>query len=444
MLPWAAAAALLAAGLMLLEPRSAALGLMLLTGAAAVAGAAARPALLLPTLLAVAALDVMGRVAEVGGATITLYQLVVLFTVIVAMWVVARLRPEISVGWADLGIALFVAAALASMPSATEPRTALVASASLISSVLLVYLIKVLGRRPDDLRTALVGLLFVAALLGVFAVAERVGIFSLQGAYTTWADGARARVTFKDPNILGGVLAAATVPGMLLVLSARTWLRRLVLLAAVGAAGAGMLATLSRGAWLGFMFGAVIAVAFAPIRTRFKLALYAGGVAAVFALATIVLDPAWVATKIVGIFDNQSALYRVYLARSAVRIWLDNPLGIGPGNWSAVYVAYRNAFVPPTLLESHNSYLTVLAETGIIGLLGFVSTLAIWAFRTVRACLRGPVAHRWLATAALAGGSVLAVQAFTYSIETSKFWWFFIGLGLTVASLPVHDNEEHA
>ena len=47
-----------------------------------------------------------------------------------------------------------------------------------------------------------------------------------------------------------------------------------------------------------------------------------------------------------------------------------------------------------------------------------------------------------LATGAFAAALALAAQAFTYSLEASKFWWFAIGIGVAAWRMLADEERE--
>lgn len=203
--------------------------------------------------------------------------------------------------------------------------------------------------------------------------------------------------------------------------------------------------TLSRGAFLGLLVGALVAVLATPMRTWVRLSLLVLGVAGVGVVFLFLLDPSWVASKVTGIASNDSALYRVYLAKSGLQMFAAHPLGVGPGNWQANILFFRDARVPAGLLASHTTYFTVLVEGGILGFVGIVGGLLAYLWMTAKAAFRAVEREtRELAAAALAGGAVLLVQSLTYSLEANKFLWFMVGAGVAAALLPHAAQKEEA
>lgn len=449
-LVWTAASIGVTLVFVLLTPRLGMACGVLLSLAGLVAWSLHRPELLVIGTMAAAMLGSFGQVLSAGSATVTVYQAVFVAALLAYGWLLLegreRLpRPTPANLWLGVSLLLLLAGAFAALPAAQSLAGAVAAFLALGSSVVLVFLVVGVCSTPARLRAALVAFVLLVALFGVFAVLERFQVFSFQPYYKTVVDGIRARTTFKDPNIFGGVLAAGAAAGIPLAAAERRWLHAALLWGAVAVALVGVVATLSRGALLGFLVGAVVAVVVAPMRPLLRLSLVVLGLAGVTLLFVVVLDPGWVAAKITGISSNSSALYRIYLAESGVRMFQARPFGFGPGNWENAILAYRDTRVPAALLASHTTYFTVLVEAGILGLVGIVAGVAIYIWVTVKAVARAACTEvRTLAASSLAGGAVLLVQSLTYSLETSKFLWFMVGAGVAAAALRRSKEDEEA
>jgi O-antigen ligase len=405
-----------------------------------------RPVLGLVVMIPAAALDVTGRVAQVSGVIITLYQLVVLLTLVavIAAFVRGSLKPVSSP--MDLPVLAFLALALTAIPAAGNPQLAMVSAASLVSSGIALFLTVWVIRDIESAWLVLLVFALVAAVLGVLAVLEREHIFALRGVYfQVWQDGIRARVTFQDPNILGAFLVPASLLAMSWAVGERDRGRRWLMIGSCVAATAGMFATLSRGAVGGWLVGVLVVIAFSTLSLRWKVGIVLAVGGALFLVATVVLGPAWIQAKIVGVGGNASAMYRIYMARAALQISRDYPMGVGPGNYPLIFPLYRDAFVKTGLVESHTAYLTILVEMGILGLAAFLWLLWRYFSRTATAVWRAtdPRVHA-LAVGALAAGTALAAQAFTYSLESTKILWFTFGLGMVAYRLATGSAEAQA
>jgi putative inorganic carbon (HCO3(-)) transporter len=435
-LAWTAVAAAMALVFVLAAPAlGAALGALLLLWAL-MAWSLERPELLLVGSLSAAALANLSRVSAVGGAELTVYQGVFFASLALYVWMVATGREKLQRTPADVWLLLLLAVALTALPAAQDVRTGLVAFISLVSSVLLAFLVVGVATTTARLRVALVAFLAIGATLGALALFEHFQLFALQPYYITYYDGIRARTTFEDPNVLGGVLAAATALGIPLAAAERRARRATLLWCLVGVAAVGVVMTLSRGAFLGLIAGSLVAVFIAPMRWSVRVVLVLAGIGAVLALVFVVLSPEWVASKVTGIASNDSARYRIYLAASAWRMFSAHPFGVGPGNFETAIGTYRDARVPASLLASHTTYLTILAEIGFLGLIGIAAGILVTLWGVTKAALTAVTTEiRTSASAALAGLVVLLVQSMTYGLETSKFLWFLVGASLAAAAI---------
>jgi len=73
---------------------------------------------------------------------------------------------------------------------------------------------------------------------------------------------------------------------------------------------------------------------------------------------------------------NFSVLERLAHWQAALRMWTDRPwLGVGIGNYEAVYPQYALPLWPLALGHAHNYYLNIAAETGVLGLVAY---LVLW------------------------------------------------------------------
>jgi O-antigen ligase len=163
----------------------------------------------------------------------------------------------------------------------------------------------------------------------------------------------------------------------------------------------GLLASWSRGAWLG---AAAAAITGGVLHSR-KFALL--GAAATVTVLTLVLfglfQPGWIPAPIasrladlpgyVGVGnvleqrltdENFAVVERVAHWVAGLRMWQGSPwLGVGAGNYAAVYPSVREARWLEPLGHAHNIYINVLAEGGLLGLLAYLllwGSLIAWLF----------------------------------------------------------------
>jgi O-antigen ligase len=261
----------------------------------------------------------------------------------------------------------------------------------------------------------------------------------------------RAYGTFEQPNPYAGFLglmlplAAGTVvgvlgdrlrkrqgkgEGLLVSLSSRlrAWLtpRVLVLIGIATAMGIALLASWSRGAWIGFA-AAVTAIAFAlPRRTRWGVLLVTALVVAGVGLYAAGLMPASVEARLtdfaeyarfedvrgVGINDaNYAVIERQAHWQAALEMWRYNFwTGVGFGCYEPAYRSFALINWPIALGHAHNYYLNIAAETGLIGLMAYVVLWGAVFWQTWQATRRASGLLRGLAIGLLGTWTHLSVH----------------------------------
>jgi putative inorganic carbon (HCO3(-)) transporter len=241
----------------------------------------------------------------------------------------------------------------------------------------------------------------------------------------------RARGAFSIYMTLAGVLNLAlllTVPRIVPPPRPR-WALPAWLLAL-----AGLAATLTRGAWVGFAAGIA---AFLPTARRGRAVLVAG--LAVLALATLA-GPANLRHRVASMTDLQDPTVREreYMWRSGFAMWRDHPwLGAGPGGVKREFSRYASPeAIKKRTGHLHNTPLQILVELGAIGLAAW---LWIWiAFFTRATGLFRRLPADALRERALAAGSIAAIAGFL----VAGLWEYNFGdsevvlLAWTVVALP--------
>ena len=81
--------------------------------------------------------------------------------------------------------------------------------------------------------------------------------------------------------------------------------------------------------------------------------------------------------------ENYAIVERLAHWQAAINMAEQHPwLGVGLGNYEATYNSYRLLNWEESLGHAHNYYLNVLAETGIIGLIGYIAVFVNILFLT--------------------------------------------------------------
>lgn len=274
----------------------------------------------------------------------------------------------------------------------------------LMWSAFLTLSLLVSGASRAQLRGLLMAIAAAGGILGGMAIPNAHNI-ELVGGGAVAAN--RAAASFSSPNILAFFLVLALTPSLALALRSRGLIR-----VAMGVAGAlifgGLVLTLSRGA----IIGATVSLAVMLLWPAFRR------VAAVLLLIVVVglvIDPqsitgshevSIVRTRLGTLRQERHTNPRLQIYRAAPTIVANHPiLGIGEGNFPNTSAEYNLRDIGGDVFQhAHNLLLTILIETGLLGLaasLAFLATIA----RTMARALRGP----WSESRALALGLVAAL-----------------------------------
>ena len=277
----------------------------------------------------------------------------------------------------------------------------------------------------------------------------------------------RAFGTFGQPNPFGGFMGIALPVGL-----AAAWaqlpgiwagLRRhrrlpqqpaLVFLCSSLAAlvlAAALLASWSRGAWLGTAVAVMCMLIALPQKLSRGLAL-AIGVAALLAGAwtigllpqSIVLRLTTAATDLITVSDvrgveitpvNYAVTERLAHWQAAMYMAEEAPVfGIGLGNYEVVYDDFRLIYWEEALGHAHNLYLNMLAETGVIGLVAY---LLFWVivFRLTWSLRQQPDAlSRCIAIGLLGSWVYVAVHSIFDNLYVNNL---FLHIGVLLGVLAI-------
>jgi O-antigen ligase len=269
----------------------------------------------------------------------------------------------------------------------------------------------------------------VLSLLAVGAVEATVGLFqsvTSRGPETFALAGfIRAYGDFSQPNAFAGYLGMILPLGVAMALLPGRQ-RPLIIIATV-LLGAGVAASLSRGALVGVAIAlALLALMWSPATRRVLAVTLAVGLAVVvFGVAGVV--PRDFTERIAVLFENFLAfnaasieltpanfalVHRLAHWQAAWAMFQANPLvGVGPGNFDTAYELFHLQRWPQSLGHAHNYYLNTLAELGIIGfaaLMAFLVTVFRRILQAIQWSRSGPMIFRAATVGALGAAVTLS------------------------------------
>jgi putative inorganic carbon (HCO3(-)) transporter len=341
-------------------------------------------------------------------------QLALLVTV--GIWLARSIadKRRLGIPWTPVYVplAIFIFAASLSLWTALEPGTTLTELAKWIEVLIVIALVVSLGQTggPTWIAAAVIISAAVQAIIGVYQ------FFGGSGAPPLWILDYRyfrAFGTFGQPNPFGAFMGLTLPLALGMSYGAAQTAQRAYLdyrrfsdkarrqqaissgvyavLALIGAGiiGVGLLASWSRGAWLGAVAALLVMVLFAPKRrwlgvvmvTLLTLGLWLSLITGL-APESLVARFTDFTQDLTGYEDvrgqvindaNYAVLERLAHWQAALGMAADAPwLGVGFGNYEAAYPRYALMNWPIALGHAHNYYLNLLAETGLIGLLGYL------------------------------------------------------------------------
>ena len=293
-------------------------------------------------------------------------------------------------------------------------------------------------------------LIYSAVAAGVLVSAYGVFqyVFGAVGA-AAWLDsemfseiGVRVFSTLGNPNVLAKYLLLIIPFAFACVLTVKGKLTRLGFICALGAMLLCMLLTFSRGGWLGLI--AAIAVFLVLLDRRFILLGLVGIIVLYFALPDVILDRFFS----IGDIGDTSTSYRlsIWLATIAMLrdFWFT---GIGPGTaaFNRVYPLYSfNTVVSP---HSHNLYLQVMCDAGIVGISVFLIVLFSF-FRNLFSSMsrESDRTSKIFQIAAISSIFGFLVQGMTdysfYNYRVTFMFWAMLGVGALCARRMTLNHSE--
>src|SRR5581483_2464359 len=252
----------------------------------------------------------------------------------------------------------------------------------------------------------------------------------VDNAYATSSWFYRVNSVFYDPSVYGRFLVVAIVAGLVLVLFAARLIAWIVLLVIV-VTWIGLVPSFSQSRFVAL--GVAIVVALAVLWRRRAVVPIA---VALVALGAVALGVPQARHRILGKAGLSHATGgRSKLVSKGVRVTLDHPvLGVGTGGFRRAYA--KEAHLKgkePKAAASHDTPITVAAETGIPGLALLVWLL--WAALSVpfrNNPVRGPTGRARLAFG-LALVAIVVHSLFYDALFEDPLFWGLIALSAVAA-----------
>lgn len=236
----------------------------------------------------------------------------------------------------------------------------------------------------------------------------------------------RVYSTFENPNVYGEYLILAIPIIFSLFWTEKGWLKKLVLLGMFGIDMLALVLTFSRGCWLGIILA--IGILLLIIDRRFIWVGIVGLIVLPFVLPETIMNR----FLSIGNLDDSSTSYRVYIWLGTIAMLKDywfSGIGLGTTSFNTIYpiYSYNNISAP----HSHNLFLQLIVEYGIIGLLVFLGVL----YNFYKETTIGMLKEKNILTAGIVSGvSGFLLQSLFdntwYNYRVVLIFWIVIALGL--------------
>jgi O-antigen ligase len=296
----------------------------------------------------------------------------------------------------------------------------------------------------ERLLTILIG---VSALVGLYAVWQH---YSGTDLYRSQSLEPRGNVFmslgfFSHHLTLGGYLMLVFLPASVLLLHAgRSGLRRIIDFCAPIVLGLALVFSYARSAWLGAVMGILT---FGLLKGgKFVLLMMLG--VCVLALLIYVVEPtSWDRVKEVNLSKDKPESTRIRLWQTSIAMIKKSPIwGVGLGGWGVLFDEYKVEGVYAATCHPHNDYLNVAVNTGLLGLLAYLSIWVVFLYSTVRSLRENT--GSCLARSVQMGGAVAIVaflfagllQCYYTDAEVNMLVMFILGL-TTVLNLKTKGEE---
>jgi len=328
------------------------------------------------------------------------------------LWQVCSGQLVYRVTGIEVGLALFLLAATISTFGASDKRQAInhtvTLAAPVVAAILLVQILDSISEvRAVLLVIAALGVVCAYQCVEQFLVSNAIAIEQYEKAPETLLDplgiepdtfqaflfehrlySRGIRGFFTTANSAASFALLAAFAGLVFLLPQRSadtdrqsrsrWYPVVPMLTILAAMGL----TRSKGGLLAFFVAAVLFALFVLLRKRLAEHRQAVRIGAVAVIALASLAVGGLATAY-GLRHGRlpggnSMLVRWQYWHATAQMVADHPIaGIGPGNFAQNYTRYKPASAPESVSDPHNFPLSLLAQCGPLGLLGFLAMIAI-------------------------------------------------------------------
>ena len=247
----------------------------------------------------------------------------------------------------------------------------------------------------------------------------------------------RVYSTFENPNVYGEylILAIPIIAGLLW--TEKGIFKKLFWLGSLGVTMLALALTFSRGCWLGI----ILAIGLLAIMIDRKFILL--GIVVLLFLPFVLPESIINRFLSIGNMGDSSTSYRVYIWMGTLAMLADywfSGIGLGITSFNTIYPIYSyNDISAP---HSHNLYLQLVVEFGIVGLIVFLGMLYNFYKETIISiCKKKNI----LTSSLIAGVSGFMLQSMFdhtwYNYRVVLIFWIIIAFGLVSTKVSKSDEK---
>ncbi len=375
-------------------------------------------------------------------------------TILARMFKLKKYRP-LRLGWAELAMLMYLAVGVISILLTRPQPLRTIYGLYILTFVPFAayWLMRSISPGDKDLRRLIP---FMLVLCLVESVIGLVSWFAPEALPSIWLEsggiGARATGTFTESAAYTSTMIWLMLFIFQYAMSRTKGARRLFLILTFGLGLICIFVSFSRASWLAALL-VMLGLLYIYPKPVISLMLIVLPVMAILSMGVLADEFAFAYERLTGEEGKRTAEDRLIHSNAAKNMFLARPfLGWGYDNYDLYDWKFmeRVGNVAPSKWDikrgtSHNTYLTMLAETGAIGFLAYAFPVAWWLGHTIKALPRLPKRGFWsqrlLITMWLSVGFYILVA----QTLDMRFFWFshtllWLTLGL-IANMVVQSND---
>jgi len=266
---------------------------------------------------------------------------------------------------------------------ALDKKIALSESARFATYVVMYFIIKYELNTRKQINVLLRCYIFISFILSSIGILQYFTGFALAETFKRTnevGEGIKIASTLLNPNTYGAYLILIVFPVIVLSIYEKNKKKKMIYILLSILVFANLIMTFSRNALLGFGLGLVVLMLIYSIKLIFAL----GG------FGILILFIPSVFQRIKDVADINQNEFRIKLWKTALMMIKDHPiLGVGNGNYVTYYRTYVNNYKELKYFSyqkfpTHNSFLKIQSELGILGIVSFLGIITMALIRIKR------------------------------------------------------------